>query len=430
LAFDSDIPALYSPEWMLFRLLLGCGLLAAAVACGGEPVRWQEDDDGGPGAGGAEGAEGGAGGGAGEDTAPVEPPFEDTPIECDPGCEGPAAGVDLGCGPRFMYGINYAWLKFGSDFGGNLGYQQGGVVEHAAEHAANLTLMRDHEIRFVRWWLFPDFRGDGVIFSADDEPLGLFRTTIPDILKALELAARTDVHLMLTLFSFDGFRPSGTQGGHWTPSLQPIVLDAELRASLLENVVRPIAAAVEASPYRDRMPAWDVINEPEWAMHGTNDLGDEPYTPTDGLASVTHDEMELFLSEVIGVLREESSAQVTVGGSAMKWRNAWTRLDLDFYQFHIYDWVNRWWPYDQSPDDYGVGDKPVVMGEFPPHGLSSGAIPYSAMVESWHDNGYAGALSWDFNGLVDPNDGDVDFDTLEQIRLVGEGLGCGIEPRR
>lgn len=394
-------------------------------------MRWPDADDGGPGSGGADGSEnGGAGASAGDDGESEEPPFVDTPIECDPGCEGPAGGVDLGCGPRFMYGINYAWLNFGGDFGGNLGYRQGGVVEHAALHEANLSLMREHEIRFVRWWLFPDFRGDGVVFSADDVPLGLYRATIPDVLRALELAARTDVHLMLTLFSFDGFRPSGTQGGHWTPSLQPIVLDRDLRRALLENVVRPIAAAVEASPYRDRMPAWDVINEPEWAIHGMNDLGDEPYTPNDELASVSHAEMELFLAEVIAVLREESSAQITVGGSAMKWRNAWTRLDLDFYQFHIYDWINRFWPYDRSPDEYGVGDRPVVMGEFPPQGLSNGQIPYSALLESWNDDGYAGALSWDFNGLVDPRTGGVDFDALEQIRLVGESMGCGIEPRR
>ena len=424
---------MYSPEWMLFRLLLGFALVGAAVACGGDPVRWQDEgeDDAGPSAGGTSGAgDGGAGGSSGDDTAPSEPPFVDTPIECDPGCEGPEAGVDLGCGPRFLYGINYAWLNFGGDFGGNLGYQQGGVVEHAAEHEANLALMRDHEIRFVRWWLFPDFRGDGVVFSADGVPVRLNDDAVADVLKALELAARTDVHLMLTLFSFDGFRPSGTQGGQWTHSLQPLVVDEESRAALLEQVVRPIAAAVEASPYRDRMPAWDVINEPEWAMHGTNDLGDEPYTPTEGLASVSHDEMELFLSEVIGVLREESSAQVTVGGSAMKWRNAWTRLELDFYQFHIYDWINRWWPYDQSPDEYGVGDKPVVMGEFPPHGLSNGDIPYSTLLESWNGNGYAGALSWDFNSLVDPSTGAVDWAAFEQIRLVGESLGCGIEPRR
>jgi hypothetical protein len=411
---------------MLSRWLIGTALLLPS-ACGGEPVRWSEGDD--SGSGGVD-AGTGAGGDSGEATAPSQPPFIDTPIECDSSCEAPVGGVDLGCGPRFLYGINYAWLNFGGDFGGNLGYEQGGVVDQAEEHQANLTLMRDHEIRFVRWWLFPDFRGDGVVFSAADEPLRLYRATIPDIEKALELAARTDVHLMLTLFSFDGFRPSGTQGGRWTPGLRPMVIDPTLRAQLIENVVRPIAAAVEASPYRDRMPAWDLINEPEWAMHGTNDLGDEPYTPNDELESVSHDEMELFLSEVIAVLREESSAQVTVGGSAMKWRNAWTRLDLDFYQFHIYDWINRHWPYDQSPDEYGVVDKPVVMGEFPPNGLGGGAIAYSTLLESWSGDGYAGALSWDFNGIVDPETGDIDFETLDQIRVVGESLGCGIEPRR
>ncbi len=79
----------------------------------------------------------------------------------------------------------------------------------------------------------------------------------------------------------------------------------------------------------------------------------------------------------------------------MKWKSAWTQNDVDFYQLHIYDWVNDYWPYSMSPSDYGIDDKPVVMGEYPMGGLA--AADFATMTESWFTNGYAGALSWQYD---------------------------------
>ncbi|MBN1609193.1 MAG: hypothetical protein JW940_21365 [Polyangiaceae bacterium] len=57
------------------------------------------------------------------------------------------------------------------------------------------------------------------------------------------------------------------------PSLTPIVTDKTKRAALISQVVVPIARAVQSSPQRDHMVAWDVVNEPEWAIHGGGSLG-------------------------------------------------------------------------------------------------------------------------------------------------------------
>jgi hypothetical protein len=102
--------------------------------------------------------------------------------------------------------------------------------------------------------------------------------------------------------------------------------------------------------------------------------------------------MHTLLKDVIAGLRQESSALVTIGAAAMKWRHAWKDLDQDFYQFHTYDWVEQYWPYTTSPAGYGMNDKPLVMGEFPPEGLSNAS--YREMLDSWYSNGYAGALAW------------------------------------
>jgi hypothetical protein len=103
--------------------------------------------------------------------------------------------------------------------------------------------------------------------------------------------------------------------------------------------------------------------------------------------------METFLGDVIRVLREESTALITLGSVAtFFWGGSWSGIDLDFYQFHIHDWIDEEHPHSRSPEEYGITDKPVVMGEFPNTGLSSAS--YSTLLESWYANGYAGALSW------------------------------------
>ena len=162
----------------------------------------------------------------------------------------------------------------------------------------------------------------------------------------------------------------------------------------MDNVVRPLAKLVARSRHANRLLAWDVINEPEWAMIGDSPYGDPDYDPNPELSTVTHAQMEALVAESIAALRQESSALVTVGGAAMKWAHAWSNVDIDFYQFHIYDWINPYWPYSDSPADFGVDDRPVVMGEFPLAGLEG--VPYETMLSSWYQNGYAGALGWQF----------------------------------
>lgn len=61
------------------------------------------------------------------------------------------------------------------------------------------------------------------------------------------------------------------------PGLTQMVKDTTKRGKLLENVIRPLARAAEQSPYRHRLLAWDVINEPEWAISGSDPYGDPSF---------------------------------------------------------------------------------------------------------------------------------------------------------
>jgi hypothetical protein len=294
-----------------------------------------------------------------------------------------ATGVEAACHKRFMYGLNYAWQNFAGDFGGG----NRGIAATRDTIDGELQQMASNGVNVIRWWVWPNFTGNGVTFDGSGTPTGLSGTTTEDLEALLSLAEQHDLYLMLTLFSFDNFKtmlPADRR-------MDGIARNTTHRAGLV-SVVRAFARAASMSPNAHRMLAWDVMNEPEWAVTGPGVGGDEAFDPADDLSAVSHAEMHTLLNDVIDGLRAESSALVTIGAAAMKWRNAWRDLDQDFYQFHIYDWVQDYWPYTTSPAGYGLDDKPVVMGEFPPEGLSDAS--YRELVDSWYSNGYAGALAW------------------------------------
>ena len=354
----------------------------------------------------------------GPDEPSEEQPFVD-PGEpgCYESCEVPSGGFELGCGKRFLYGVNYAWNHFAADFGGIASWSQPGVSSVPDEHLSNLSDMREHGMHLIRWWIFPDFRGDGVVFDESGNPVGVGGTLLADLEKALELAARADVYLMLTLFSFDGFRPDRSLSGRWVPSLEPIVSDPERRSALLENVVRPVAQVTNASPYAYRLLSWDVINEPEWALHGSDPYGGARFFPIEELSTVDHSEMESFLREAVAVLRQESGAHVTVGSAGLEWARAWSALDLDFYQVHRYD--ARGYDWTSTPEDHGL-DKPTMLGEFPLTGFPG--KPYGEAVDDWWTYGWAGAMAWQYNASSS-----ADRDAIAEFAGAHE---CAIDPGR
>ncbi len=300
---------------------------------------------------------------------------------------------------QFSYGLNYAWKNYSGDFGGISAWAKQGVASAPDEYAAELRDMASHGIKVVRWWVWPEFWTDAITFADDGTPNPLAQSAIDDALKALELADDAGVRIMFCLFSFDGFRPTRELYGIKMTGYHDIVIDNNKRSALMENVVRPFAKALQGSPHLDHLHSWDVINEPEWAVTGANKyggtLGGDQFDPDEELEHVTHDQMEVFLADTIKVLRAETpDIPLSIGAAALKWINAWKELDVDFYQTHIYDWVNDHWPYSKSPQEYGLGDKPLIMGEYPVEGLAG--VDHPTMLQSWYSNGYAGAIGWDY----------------------------------
>lgn len=309
-------------------------------------------------------------------------------------------GLSLECKKRFALGINYAWHEFASDFGGIAAWNKKSISQSLSTYSAEMAQMAQNGVSVIRWWMFPDFRGDGIVFDASGNPTGISATVKADITQALELAEANDLYLVLTIFSFDNFRPDRVDSGIDIRGMAPMVKNATRRATLINNIVRPVAKAAAASPRANRLLGWDVINEPEWAIAAAgNAPGGQDFSPNSELTAVTLTEMKALINESIAALREETpKAQTSVGWAAAKWSWAFQDVNVDFHQPHIYAWVNKYWPYTTTPDKLGYpAGKPVVMGEYfltqMPFETSD---TYDQIMTSWWSNGYAGAWSWQF----------------------------------
>ncbi len=311
---------------------------------------------------------------------------------CVDPCPAPNGGVTLGCEKRFLYGVNYAWKNWAADFGGIAAWSSPGVSGNKAAILADLQDMQSHGVDVVRWWMFEQLEGEAVTFDANGSPTGLGGTAVADIQAALDLAAQAGVHYNFTLFSFDDFDPSGDVSGATRHGMNPIVTDPNKLAALIANVVVPVAQTVAASPHADRVVSWDVINEPDWAISDSDPYGDPAFSPNGMLQTVTFAQMEAFVKATVTALHQHGSALVTVGDSAIKWAQAWSHVNLDYYTFHLYDWVQQYYPYTTPPSGYGITGTPVVMGEFPLAGLMG--VPYATLLGGLWSEGYAGAMAW------------------------------------
>jgi len=338
------------------------------------------------------GLDGGAGG-----SAPDTPPLDCNTAPAD---ECPfASGIQFGCKQRFALGINYAWRDFGADFGGLAAWNKGGVTAGSAGYLADLKEMKASGASVIRWWVFPDFRGDGVQFDGSDDPTGLSNAALADMKQALTLAEQADVYLVPTIFSFDAFRPKTISDGVTIRGITGLVTTPARRAKLIANVVQPLAHAAATSGHVARLMGWDIVNEPEWAIEPTGQ-NSQDFSPNDELDAVSLADMKALISEAHAVLKTETpSAFTSVGFAAAKWAWAFGDLQLDVNQPHIYGWVNAYWPYTLTADKLGYPtNRPTIMGEFylqsMPFADGGDNVAFDQILSAFWSGGYAGAWPW------------------------------------
>jgi hypothetical protein len=317
----------------------------------------------------------------------------------------------------FWAGVNYPW-KTGQDFGTG-GWGHSGVSEPTTYQEVDIDFanMRAQGIKIVKWRVFSDGRYSPE-FDSDGNVTGLDEYFFADVDAALEIAARHDILLVLTLFSSGFWTANCTSGGVQFGGHAALLANSSARRALLDAAVVPLLKHVATS---DRVVAFEVIAEPEWGVQELN-------SQADARVKLPHAVVRDFVDETTRAIHVHTRALATVESNRFSNMTAWQGLHLDYYSFSWYDWLE---PYEQlaTPAEAAGLDRPIVLGEYPATGSKFYSLPQ--VMDLMASLGYAGAFAWSFwggDGLSQWRTAAADFAGWVRPRWDSLGLGDTAPP--
>ena len=279
---------------------------------------------------------------------------------------------------RFVVGANLPWIGYGTDIGASAWFPTGGLsAQPAALDLLDRTFaaLAGDGVSVVRTFLLCDARS-GVQFDGDGVPTGLDPSVFPDIDALLAAARRHDIQLMPVLLDFHLCTSPRIVDDVQLGGRSRLLADPDARLALVDLVLRPI---VERYGHDESIVAWDVMNEPEWC------LARGLLARRTGVAFAL---LQDFLGQAIRCVRASARQPVTIGCAGTTRLDLVRPLGLDFYQVHWYEHFG-WAALEQPVADLGLGDRPVILGEFP--GRSRFVVD---VLDAARRAGYAGALVW------------------------------------
>ncbi len=297
---------------------------------------------------------------------------------------GPLDRMIVADRPRFWAGLNYPW-KTVQDFGTG-GWGHSGVSNPTTYQEVDVDFanMAAQGVHLVKWRIFNDGRYSPE-FTADGSVTGLDEYFMADLDAALEIASRHDVFLILTLFASGFWTADCTQGDVQLGGHAPTLLDARRRRGLIENAVVPTLRKVAKS---ERVLALEVIAEPEWGI-------DELHQEQDGRTKLPLRVIRDFVGELVQAVHQNTRALATVESNRFSNMHVWQGLDLDYYSYSWYDWLEPYEPL-ATPAAAAQLDRPIILGEYPAGGSDQYSLP--EVLDLAYRSGYAGAFAWSYWG--------------------------------
>jgi hypothetical protein len=299
----------------------------------------------------------------------------------------------------FMNGVNTPWDSW-NDFGGKY---------DPDFWDAEFRKIRQAGGNASRIWI--SCNGDvGIDISPEGRVSGATPSHWEDLDDMFALAAKHQVYIMATLISFDHTKDTHDTYQCW----RNMYADTANVSSYVTHYVIPFINRYKDNPY-----LWciDICNEIEW-VHDNTECG-----------KIAWNRLQYFAARIAAAVHENSAVLVTLGSAGVKWNgtcanclgNFWSdrnlqaqypssKAFLDFYSPHYYGWNVRYFgnfALDRSPADYGIDDRPCMIGENPARGVFRQdsarrnilEVPISEAYIKTYENGWKGLLVWTSNGV-------------------------------
>ncbi len=294
----------------------------------------------------------------------------------------------------WINGANTPWIAW-NDFGGSFNYTNWGN---------EFQRMANADVNATRVWI--SCNGDGHInINSGGYVSGPTQAFWDDVDDLFQIAQSYEIHLMIAFISFDHTKSPNTDFQAW----RNMYASASNRASFVNNYVVPFINRYKNNPY---FWAVDVGNEIDWTFenHGINRANTLDLIAR--VANAVHGNSDVLVTSGFGTGPKylNSDYAYANGGlnllSDASLGSYQSGAYLDFYKLHYYEWMDPYFgnPFDTSPAQYNISEKPVIVGEFG----ASGAAGYNPTqnYQRLYDRGYQGGMAWTSNGV--DSYGDID----------------------
>ncbi len=321
----------------------------------------------------------------------------------------------------YINGLNIPWNNYNLDFGTD---KLLGVNKYdSSVFESVLTKCEAYGVNCVRIWVHtlgcasPDFDTAGNVTGLDSA----FFPNLDDFMN------RALKHNIMVIPAIWDFNMTNNDTAAWGPDgglHANLIEDSSMTRGYINNAFIPI---VEHYANQCNLLAYDLINEPEWAMN----------VPFAGNTSqvVPASDMQRFVGMLAEAVHQHSSKMCTVGSACLRYnsdefsvttpnsgnywkdaaiQSAYNRplAHLDFYEIHYYDWMDNtvyyFDPYKSwSTLSYWELDKPTLIGESQGNSanhLTSDEL-YNGLIHNW-----AGILFWSYTASADSMGCFSDFD--------------------
>lgn len=280
----------------------------------------------------------------------------------------------------FDLGVNYPWLRYAEDFGATpAGHCGVSLPETNARVSTDFSHIRDCGATVVRWFLFGDGRGG--FTCRDGIPLEPDSYLLEDVAAALQVAEHFGLRICFSLIDYLWLQTPAPNAGS---AHRDVLHFAASRQAFLENVLIPLFREFRGHP---SLFAWEIANEPEWAIREFHRVG---------AAKMRIADFRAFAGQLVRAVHEFAEVPATLGSARLMWLRAWSALNLDIYQAHFYPSCEADMGADLSKQlaALPILDKPLWLGELPACDPAHSNYSLLAALNACRNAHLSGAAAW------------------------------------